>query len=66
MKLDLNEFWGKQVGVVFSGGHFTTGTLSREKSEGGEFITLINLTQYSEFRIALNSIDGIGLFITGN
>ena len=63
MKLDLDQFWGKQVGVVFSGGHFMTGTLSKDKSEGGEFITLIGLTMYTEFRIALNSIDGIGLFV---
>lgn len=40
-----------------------TGTLSKDKSEGGEFITLIGLTMYTEFRIALNSIDGVGLFV---
>lgn len=65
MKLDLDQYWGKKVGVVFSGGHYTQGVLAQEKSCGGEYVTLTSLSTFTEFRIALNSIDGIGVLAEG-
>lgn len=66
MKLDLNDFWGKRVGITWAG-QFRQGVLSEEKSncslgENGGYITLISTTLYDEYRIDLGAIDSIGLF----
>lgn len=64
MKLRLEEFFNKRVGVTFNG-QFRQGVLSKEKSQfkdGEPYITIVNIPLYDEVRILLASIDSIGLF----
>ena len=49
MKLNLENFWGKRVGVTW-GNHFMQGVLSRERSTPG-YITLVEILPYVEYRI---------------
>lgn len=60
MKLGLEEFWGKRVGVTW-GNHFMHGFLSKEKSNSS-YITLVGTAQYAEYRIQHDAIDSIGIF----
>lgn len=64
MKLRLEEFWNKRVGITH-GGQFRQGVLSKEKSQlkdSEPYITLVNVTLYDEYRVLLSAIDSIGLF----
>lgn len=61
MKLNLENFWGKRVGVTW-GNHFMQGVLSRERSTSG-YITLVEILPYVEYRIDHDSIDSIGVFL---
>ncbi len=64
MKLRLEEFWNKRVGITHAG-HFRQGVLSKEKSQlkdSEPFITLVNVSLYDEYRTLLSSIDSAGLF----
>ena len=60
MKLALEDFWGKRVGITW-GNHFMQGILSKEKSNSS-YVTLVCISLYSEFRIEHEAIDSIGLF----
>jgi hypothetical protein len=63
MKLNLDDFWGKRISLTW-GSHFMQGTLSREKSNSS-YITLVEVSPYTEFRIEHDAIDSIGLFEEG-
>lgn len=61
MKLSLENFWGKRVGVTW-GNHFMQGVLSRERSNSA-YITLVEILPYAEYRISHEAIDSIGVFL---